>query len=61
MKDRRDQIVFNRRYALVMLNEGFKCVNVSKNRKFPDKMVYYFKDTAKFRFRLNELIEADKQ
>ena len=61
MKDRRDQIVFNRRYALVLINERFKCVNVSQNRKFPDKMVYYFKDTEKFRFRLNQLVEADKQ
>ena len=51
----KDMIVYNKEYAIVLINEGFECVNIQPNRQNNKFIVYFFRDTPELQQRLKEL------
>lgn len=50
----RKQIVFNDRVANELMAKGHKLLRVERNKKFPKRMVYFFRVTPSFYDDFNE-------
>ena len=52
---KKDLPVFSQRVAVNLMLMGFKIYNVSKNKKFEDKNVFYFRDCQEVRQAIEQI------
>lgn len=53
--------VFSALLAHELIEEGFKYLRKSVNRKYPDRYVYYFEESDEIRFRVGEIVRGLKE
>ena len=54
---KKDLPVFSQRVAANLMLMGFKMYNISKNTKFPEKNVFYFRDCPDVRQAIEQIKE----
>ena len=53
--------VFSPMMAHQLIEEGFKYLNKSVNKRYPDKYVYYFEESDAIRARVKEIVRSLKE